>query len=330
MIGNQTMLKRLCCLLALACASHGTWALPAYPQHAVSLVVPFAAGGDADQFAQALAASVRQIPNAPELQISHVVGRSGTVASLAVRQAAPDGYTLLIARVASHAIQPAVDPGTPYRTKDFTVLAILEVDPLICAVLSGAPYTNTRDLLDAIRARPGTLRYSTSGQGTVLNFAVQYLLSISGLPPTAAVPAHFDSGRDAVRAVADGRADFTCAPASSTSPLVTAGTLRGLMVTATGRMETLPNVPNAREAGYRAMTQMVGWTALMGPPGLPADVVRYWKQTLQTVARDPVWLATNARLGGQPTIRLLTRPDVFVDEQYSLYRRLSPVPKGVP
>jgi tripartite-type tricarboxylate transporter receptor subunit TctC len=92
----------------------------------------------------------------------------------------------------------------------------------------------------------------------------------------------------------------------------------------------LSNVPNAREAGFRAMTQMVGWTALMGPPGLPADVVRYWKQTLQTVARDPVWLATNARLGGQPTIRLLTRPDVFVNEQYRVYQRLSPLAKGVP
>ncbi len=68
---------------------------------------------------------------------------------------------------------------------------------------------------------------------------------------------------------------------------------------------------------------MVGWTALMGPPGLPAEVVRYWKQTLQQVAVDPLWLVDNDRLLGTPAIRFIAKPDQFVYEQYLMYKRMA-------
>lgn len=317
------MHKNLGRLFLLWLAAVGAWAQAPYPSHPVTLVIPFAAGGDADQFGRALAHSVQMLPDAPTLILENRPGRSGTLASMAVRQANADGYTLLMGRVGTHAIQPALDAATPYRVQQFTTLAILELDPLICGVRADAPYASARDLLGAIRQQPGTFKYSTSGPGTILNFAAQYLMAIAGLPGTAATALHFEGGLEAVAALADGRVDFSCGAASSMGAFLTSGQLRGLFTTAAGRMEKFPQIPTAREAGYRGMTPMVGWTALMGPAELPSDVVHYWKAILEKVAADPVWIATTARLGGQPAIRLIAQPAQFVQEQYAFYRQLA-------
>lgn len=161
----------------------------------------------------------------------------------------------------------------------------------------------------AIRSRPGELRYSTSSSGTILNFAAQYLMSIAGMPINAASALHFDGWREAV--------------AATVGPLIRNGKLRGLFTTASGRMESFPEVPNAREAGYRGMSSIVGWSALMGSPGLPDAVVQYWKQALQKMAAEPQWLADNARLGAQPAIRLIARRDPYVQDQAALYQRMA-------
>lgn len=258
------MRRRSYFLLLATLLVGATGAQAQYPQRPITLVTPFAAGGDADQFAQALARSVGRTALPQKLNVDNQPGKSGTLASMAVRQADP-----------------------------------------------------------AIRSRPGELRYSTSGSGTILNFAAQYLMSIAGIPINAASALHFDGGREAVAAVAEGKAQFTCAVAATVGPLIRNGKLRGLFTTASGRMESFPEVPNAREAGYRGMSSIVGWSALMGPPGLPDAVVQYWKQALQKVAADPQWLADNARLGAQPAIRLIARPDQYVQDQAGLYQRMA-------
>lgn len=317
------MRRRSYFLLLAVLLVGATGALAQYPQRSITLVTPFAAGGDADQFAQALARSLGRMAIPQKLTVDNQPGKSGTLASMAVRQAAPDGYTLLLGRVGPHAIQPAVDATTPYTARDFTVLAVLEIDPLVCAVRADAPFHSARDLLVAIRSRPGELRYSTSGSGTILNFAAQYLMSIAGIPVHAASALHFDGGREAVAAVTDGKAHFTCAVASTVGPHISNGKLRGLFTTASGRMESFPQIPNAWEAGYRGMSSIVGWSALMGPPGLPDPVIQYWKQALQKVATDPQWLADQAHLGAQPAIRLIARPEQYVQDQAALYQRMA-------
>ena len=325
------MIKKIACLLAgLALLASHAGAQLSYPNRPVTLVVPFAAGGDSDLFARALAHSVQQLPAAPSIVLEHRVGKSGTLASDSVRRAPADGYTLLLARVATHAIQPAIDPSTPYKPDEFSVLAILELDPLICAVPSASPHRSAREVMAAIRNTPGTLRYSTAGAGTILNFAPQYLLSMSGIAPTAAVALHFESGLQAARALAEGKVDFSCAPASSLVPFIQSGQVIGLFTTAASRMTQLPKLPTAREAGLRAMGQMVGWSALMAPAGLPPTVLNYWRQTLQKVAQDPVWQETNAHLGSQPAIRLMARPEQYVMEQYKLYREIALTLKSSP
>jgi tripartite-type tricarboxylate transporter receptor subunit TctC len=104
-------------------------------------------------------------------------------------------------------------------------------------------------------------------------------------------------------------------------PHVKSGTLRALLVTPE-RIADLPDVPSAREAGFPDMEKIVGWTALMGPPGLPRDIVERWVEVFAKLAKDPDWQAGNARLGGIAAIRSPAETEKFVREQYELYDKL--------
>ena len=88
------------------------------------------------------------------------------------------------------------------------------------------------------------------------------------------------------------------------------------------RLIEAPDLQTAREAGVPDMEKIVGWTALMGPPGMPKDVIDRWTAALASVAKDPEWLAGIARIGGIPAIRSAAETEKYVREQYDLYDRL--------
>lgn len=293
-----------------------------YPSRPVTLVIPYVAGSDTDLFGRLLGSLIRADMNTHAPVFENRSGASGVTAALSVRAAAPDGYTLLIARVGTHAIAPAMLAKRPYEQDEFTTLAIISNNPLICAVRANSPYKSTRDLLAAIRQQPGKLKYSTSGAGTIQNLAAQYLLALGGLKPDAAQPVHSASGATASEELIAGHVDFVCNNANTVIPGMRAGKLRGLFTTAPARMAQLPDLPSAREAGLRDMAQIQGWTALMGPAKLPDEVARKWKTLFTRLAKDPEWLAGNIQLGAQSALLSVKDPEKFVREQCVLYDQL--------
>ena len=308
-------------LTALAFAPAAALA-QAYPSKPISLVIPFAAGGDSDLSGRLLAQhAAKYLGNASFVPLNRV-GASGSIGSKVVRDAAPDGYTLLVARIASHAIFPALDSKVPYKWNEFTMLSILELNPFICAVKSDSPIKNVQDLFAAIRKDPGKLNYSTSGTGTAQNMAAQYLMSLAGFKPTDAVGIHYKGGGEVTTALLGGQVQFACNNATTMVSQIRAGALRGLFVTTPQRLPDSPDVPTAREAGVPDMERIVGWTALMGPPGLPKEVVDKWSEALAKVAKDPEWQAGIAKIGGIPAIRSVAETEKYVKEQYELYNKL--------
>lgn len=279
-------------------------------------------GGEADGSARNLAQAVTRIGGGRRIEIVHLTVESGAAAARAVNQAAPDGQTLLLGRVANLAILPALSPRTTVPASDFTVLAVLDQAPLICAVRGGSPILSMQELLAAIAATPGRLRYSTAGAGTLQHLAVRYLLSLSGLPDDAARPQHFGQGSQATQALQQGEVDFACNNARSMVPAVRSGALRGLMTTAQGRLLALPRLQNAAELGLRDMQQLQGWSALLGPPGMPAEVVESWRVLLEQVADDPAWRAGTEALGASARIRAFPDPAHFLRQQAQFYERL--------
>ena len=294
----------------------------AYPSKPISLIIPFGAGGDSDLSGRLLAQyAAKYLGNASFVPLNRV-GASGSIGAMQVRAAAPDGYTLLAARIATHAIFPALESKPPYKWHEFTMLSLLELNPFICAVPADSPVKSVQDLHATIRRDPGKLNFSTSGPGTSQNMAPQYLMLLAGLKPTDAVGIHYKSGGEVTTALLGGQVHFACNNATTMVSQIRAGTLRGLLVTTSERLTDAPEVPTAREAGVPDMEKIVGWTALMGPPGMPKDVVERWTAALASVAKDPDWLAGIAKIGGIPAIRSVLETEKYVREQYELYDKL--------
>ena len=122
------------------------------------------AGSDADLAARNLAQHAPRYLNGQSIVVMNQPGASGAIGTLAVRNAPPDGYRLLLARIASQVILPATDRKTPYKPNDFTFLSVLEINPYVCAVKSDAPYASMKELVAEIRKRPGKLNFATVGE----------------------------------------------------------------------------------------------------------------------------------------------------------------------
>jgi tripartite-type tricarboxylate transporter receptor subunit TctC len=318
MHAREIIVKRL---LGIALLSASCAFAQGYPSKPITFVIPFAAGGDSDLSGRNVATPASKYLNNTPIVAVNRTGASGAIGAMAVRNAAPDGYTLLVARIATHAILPALDSKLPYKWNEFTMLSLIELNPYLCFVKSDSPYRNAADLLAEIRRSPGKLNYSTAGAGTSQNMAAQYLMTLAGLTKDHAVGIHYKGGGEVTTAVLGGQVQFACNNAPTVIPQVKAGTLRALLATPS-RLAELPEVPSAAETGYPDMNKIVGWTALMGPPGLPKDVVDKWVEVFARLAADTDWQQGNSRLGGIAAIRSPAETEKFVREQYELYDKL--------
>src|SRR2546427_1608833 len=294
-----------------------------YPSKPITFIAPAAAGGDADLSGRNLAQHAQKFLNNQPILVVNRPGASTAIGSMAVRTAAPDGYTLLIARVASHAIVPAVDTKVPYQWNEFTMLSLLEVNPYVCAVKGDSPIKSMRELVEQMRKSSGRLNFSTSGIGTIQNFGPQYLFTLAGLTKDHAVGIHYKGGGEVTTSLLGGQVQFACNNLTTFLAHFKSGTLRGLMVTTPQRLVELPDVPTSREFGWLDMERITGWSALMGPPGLAKEALDKWIGVLGKLASDPDWLARNARVGGIPAIRSPVETESFVRDQYELYKRLA-------
>lgn len=315
-----TLLSRVLLLPGLLALSAGVGA-QAYPERAITIVSPFAAGGDADIAARNLAPVAQRVLGQSVI-VANRAGASGAIGSLAVRNAKPDGYTLLLARVGSQVVLPALQKNLDYQWSSFSFLGLLELNPLVCAVRSDSAYKSLGDLVEALRARPGKLNYSTSGAGTILNFGPQLLFDVLGLGKDAAVQITYKGGSEAALALIAGDVDFSCGNLTSMIGNLKGGKLRALVTTTPERLKDLPEVPTAREAGYPQLEAIVGWSALYGPPGLPREIVERWAGVLAAAARDAQWIAATEKAGSMPRVLASAETEKFAAEQFAVYERL--------
>jgi tripartite-type tricarboxylate transporter receptor subunit TctC len=312
----------LCALVSLlACSAAVSAHAQSYPSKPITFLIPFAAGGDSDLSGRNVAQHAQKYLNNQPIIAVNRVGASGAIAAAAVRAAPADGYTLLVARIATHAIMPALESKLSYKWNEFTMLSLIELNPFICFVKADAPWKSVAELIASTRAYPGKLNFSTSGVGTSQNMSVQYLMTLAGLTKDHAVGIHYRSGGEVTTAVLGGQVHFACNNAPTVIPQIKAGALRGMLVMP-ARLPEIPDVPGAREAGFPDMEKIVGWTALMGPPGLPKEVVDRWVNAFARLAKDADWQTGNARIGGIAAIRSPADTEKFVREQYELYDKL--------
>lgn len=291
-----------------------------YPSKAITIVAPYGPGGASDLAARNLAAVAPKYLG-ERVQVINKTGASGIVGSAYVHNAAPDGYTLLLARVGSEGIAPAINTATPYKYDGFTYLGMLELNPVVLAVNKSSPYTSFSALVSALKAHKN-ITYSTSGPDTLLNMCVQDLLSALHLPPQTATQVPYKGGGQAVTAVLGNHVDLVCVNLSSAISGIQGGKLRALAVTTPKRVPALPNVPTVKQVGYPKLEAIVGWSALYGPPGLSKPVTQKWAHVLEKVSQNKAWLHSERKLGSVPYVKSPKQTAHFVDTQYKTYHNL--------
>lgn len=292
-----------------------------YPSRPLLIVAPFGAGGDSDIAARNLAAVIPKYLKQNAVVLNKV-GASGAIGSEYVRNAAPDGYTLLLARVGSQATLPALKPDLSYKWNDFSFLGILELNPYVCAVVADSPYKTFGDLVEAIRRNPGKLKYSTAGVGTIHEMGPQLLFDAQKLGKDAGNQIPYKSGGEAATALLGRHVDFSCSNIGTVLGFIKNKQMRALVTTTLERFKDIPDVPTAKEAGYPALERIIGWSALYGPPKMEQKLIAVWGDTLQKVGKDPQWVNATEKIGSVPHIKSPEATAQYVKEQYETYYKL--------
>ena len=282
-------------LLLVVCA--GNVFSQAYPSRPVRLVVPFVAGGGTDALARVVAQHLSKALGGNVL-VENRPGAGGTVGSESVAKAAPDGYTLLMGTNATLALAPGLYPKLGYDpVRDFTPISLLANGPNVLVVHSQIPAQDTASFLRYAKANPGKLNYGSAGNGSMAHISTSMFDRAGGVQ-TVHVP--FKGGAAAVQELAAGRLQFMIAGPVETQPLVQSGHLRALAVTSKNRIPSMPHLPPIADTlpGY----DIVSWYTVVGPPGLPAEIVATLAKHLRefTASKEGIDILTRQALEPKP------------------------------
>lgn len=282
----------LACLLWSLLASATYAQAQAWPSKPIRLVIGFAPGGAADYVARTIAEPLgRQLG-----QTVAVDNRAGAGSSLAadfVAKAPADGYTLLIASPSSISVNPALNPKLGYSAKDLAPVTRVTTSPLVVAVNPGAGINSLQELVAIAKAKPGTLNYTTSGNGSAPHLGAAYFSKVAGVEM---VHIPYKGGAPAIQAVVAGDAQLTFGTPPSVLPMVQSGRLKALAVTSPNRTPLVPDVPGTIEAGLPGYS-LSFWYGFFVPVGLPPEVTKKLFDAIQQVMQRPEVKAGLAREG---------------------------------
>jgi tripartite-type tricarboxylate transporter receptor subunit TctC len=271
----------LSAVLALACAP--AVAQDTYPNRSVKIIAPQAPGGGVDLVARIIADRLRIAMGQPFL-IDNEAGAGGAIAAQLTARAKPDGYTLMIGYVATHATNPAVKNNLGYdAVKDFTPIAMLGGTPNLLVVARAVPVATLQELVAYAKANPGKVNYGTSGVGTLNHLLMEQFKHASGAP-VLAVP--YRSIGQAFTDAMGGQIQVIFPGLAAAMPHVRSGAFKPLAVTGDKRHPLLPDVPTFRESGYEGFNGLT-WYGIVGPAKLPEAITRKLNGEVNKVLSSP-------------------------------------------
>lgn len=311
----------LTCAVAvvMACTSIS----PALASGPIELVVAYSAGGVSDLMGRNLAANIESGLN-QKMIVQNRPGAAGMVGTDFVFKAKPDGQTVLLARIATLAVAPNLQK-VPYDPAGFTPLGLIATDPFVCVTSSRKNLSTVDEVREVLTERPGTLTYSSSGVGSLNQFAVLRFLEELGVEQPLRAAAHIPSQGEgpALTAVAGGHIDLFCGNVGPVMPQVQSGTVKALFVTSQERIEGLDDVPTVKELGLDGLEEIVGWSALIGPPNMDEQTVSNYVVALDKVKNEEAWLRFIKKMGSEPRILNPTETSEFIAQQQDLYKDMA-------
>lgn len=286
--------------LLLGFASATLAALPAaaqtsaFPSRPIKLIVPHAPGGNSDTFGRILAQKLSERIG-QQVVVENKPGAGGTVASGMIAKSPADGYTLLVADNGTHAIAPTLyGSKLSYDVfKDFTPITLAARFPTVILLHPSVPAATPKEFVALAKSQPGKFTYSSAGTGNGSHLTLELFRAAAGGLEMVHVP--YKGGAPAVQALLAGEVQLTAVSVNTALPQVQSGKVRGLGVASSKRSPALPDVPTFVESGIDFEGD--SWLAIMGPPGIPADVAAKLNQEIAATLRQPDVTERLAKIG---------------------------------
>jgi tripartite-type tricarboxylate transporter receptor subunit TctC len=304
-----SLLLAACALVAasFACAQ-------AYPDRPIRLIVTYPPGGGADLMARLVAPHMSEVLGQPVV-VENKPGASGQIGAGEVARAAPDGYTLMLDAL-SFAVNPSLYKKLPYDgMKAFQPVSLLVLFPNVLVVTPSFPAKDVKALVAQAKAKPGTISFASSGNGSAQHLAGELFREKAGVD---LVHVPYKGGGPALNDVIGGQVPMYFANAASSVPHIKAGKLRALAVTGAHRSAALPDVPTIAESGLPGY-EVYEWNAIFAPAGTPSRIVAQLAHALDVAMRAPDVRERVAALGGEIANYGPAETDKFVRAQAQLW-----------
>jgi tripartite-type tricarboxylate transporter receptor subunit TctC len=289
----RTYFSHCMCWLGIAAfaLSGAAAAQTRWPGKPITLVVPFGPGNAPDISARLIANRL-----GPALGTSVIVdnrpGAAGSIGSDYAARAPADGYTILLGTFSSHAVNPSLYAKLAYDpVKSFVPITLIGTNSNVLIAGAGGPFRSVADLVAAARAKPGTLDFASTGNGSSQHLSGELLKRIAGIDLV-----HIPFKTGAITAILSGQVPVMFENTASAEPHIRAGRVRALAVTSRKRSDILPEVPTMAELGYKDF-EVISWSALYAPAGTPRPIVMQIQAAVSKILGTPEVLQPLRSLG---------------------------------
>jgi tripartite-type tricarboxylate transporter receptor subunit TctC len=274
-----------------------------YPDRLVRLIVPFAPGGANDLVARLLANKLSKVLSRPFI-VENRPGGGTVIGTAAVASSPPDGYTLLLISPA-HTINPHISKTLPFNPlTDFTPVAQITRSAYVLVTAANSSIKSVRDLITVASRREAHFTYASSGTGSAPHLAGQLLASLAG---ATAIHIPYAGGSPAMVGIVRGDVDVYFSSIAGARSFIEANQVRALAVSSDYRVRSFPDIPTVSESGIAGFV-VNGWYGVIGPMGLPADVVARLEEGIRKSVQDPELISQFEQEGDEVSFG---RPDAF-------------------
>jgi tripartite-type tricarboxylate transporter receptor subunit TctC len=267
-----------------------------WPNKPIRLVVPFSAGGNTDIVARLFAQELSKTLGQPVV-VENKPGASGNIGADAVAKSAPDGYTLVMGTVGTHAINASLYKKMPYDAiKDFAPVTLLASVPNVLVVPVSLPVKSVKELVAYGKANPGKLSFASSGVGTSIHLSGEMFRTTTGIDMTHIA---YKGSAPAVTDLIAAQVQLMFDNLPTSLQYVKAGKLRALAVTTAKRIEALPDVPTMIESGFPGF-ETGSWFGVFAPAATPKDIIARLNTELLKIAQTPEMQQKLLQSGAEP------------------------------
>ena len=289
-------LGSLVAAFALACS--GAQAEERYPSRPVRIVVSFSAGGPTDTVARVMGAKMAELLG-QQVLVENKAGAGGNIGADVVAKAPPDGYTLLMATVSTHAINPGLYKKMPYDpVRDFAPIGQVGVTPTLLGVHPSVPATDVKSLVALVKASPGKYTYGSSGLGSILHLCGEQLKALAGGLNIVHVP--YRGSAPMMGDLIAGQISMAFDATPTALPQAQSGAIRAIGAGMAARMRALPDLPTLQEQGLRGF-ECYTWNAILAPAGTPSPIVAQLNDAMNKALADPAVFKRLQEVGIDPT-----------------------------